>query len=226
MAGNEREIKKQLIGLYGESELATKLHRLGWQVYRAYIDELIDFVISRYYCTKCKQFTELYIRETKNYTSKQSSEPKDVQCRTNLCAKCKEDKVKLVTKFIQVKSSAGNKEQKFSFHPRLSYLIEDLYCVWIFLRDIGIEEINKPIRCDFFIFKGLEIADIEKDIGIDSYQKTDNQKIDLKIDDKGNIKGKGAWTYLNNKKSFEILEEQSSCRTNTSSPRQNKKNDM
>lgn len=48
---NELEIekKKLVIGLYGEMQLSMKLHQLGWQVHRSYIDEGIDFVISRYY---------------------------------------------------------------------------------------------------------------------------------------------------------------------------------
>lgn len=53
----ENEKKKLVIGLYGEMQLAMKLHALGWQVHRGYIDEGIDFVISRYYCKSCKKIS-------------------------------------------------------------------------------------------------------------------------------------------------------------------------
>ena len=36
--------------------LAMELHQRGWQVYRAYIDETIDFVILKTYCESCKAF--------------------------------------------------------------------------------------------------------------------------------------------------------------------------
>ena len=51
------EKKKQVIGLYGEMQLAMRLHSYKWQVHRSYIDEDIDFVISKYYCKKCKKFS-------------------------------------------------------------------------------------------------------------------------------------------------------------------------
>ena len=69
MGTGRKDSDKKLIGLYGEMELALKLHREGWQVYRAYIDELIDFVISKYYCNNCRQFTNLFIKFT-NYKKK------------------------------------------------------------------------------------------------------------------------------------------------------------
>lgn len=46
------EEKKSIIGLYGEMQLAIKLHEHGWNAYRAYIDENVDFIISRYYWRK------------------------------------------------------------------------------------------------------------------------------------------------------------------------------
>ena len=42
---NGSEGDKLVIGLYGEMRLAMELHKRGWQVYRAYIDEKFDFVI-------------------------------------------------------------------------------------------------------------------------------------------------------------------------------------
>ncbi|MCY4320882.1 MAG: hypothetical protein OXC37_00535, partial [Bdellovibrionaceae bacterium] len=142
------DLDKKLIGLYGEMELAIKLHKEGWQVYRAYIDELIDFVISRYYCLKCKKYTELFVKETQYNRKKR-------KCRTNLCAYCKKNQIEIRTKFIQVKSSAGNNKGIFSFHPKLSYDIKDIFCVWIFIKNAKIQ--TKPIKCNFFIFKGEPI---------------------------------------------------------------------
>ena len=190
------DIDKKLIGFYGEMELALKLHKEGWQVYRAYIDELIDFVISRYYCLKCRKYTKLLKRKRK-YNKKERN------CLTNLCSQCKKDKVILKTKFIQVKSSAGNEKEDFSFHPKLSHMIKDLYCIWIFIRNHN--NPKKPIKCDFFVFEGFEIAKIDN-INLDCYQITDNQKISLKIDDEGNVKTKGVWKKLNHFKDFSLLE--------------------
>lgn len=57
MSEIEDEKKKQVIGLYGEMQLAMRLYNNGWQVHRSYIDEGIDFVISKYYCSRCKKFS-------------------------------------------------------------------------------------------------------------------------------------------------------------------------
>lgn len=65
----ESEKKKQVIGLYGEMQLAMNLHSRGWQVHRSYIDEGIDFVISKYYCRSCKKFSNQLIRQ-ENYQGK------------------------------------------------------------------------------------------------------------------------------------------------------------
>ncbi|MDR0676694.1 MAG: hypothetical protein LBF97_06610 [Elusimicrobiota bacterium] len=54
---NNEDKKKQVIGLYGEMQLAIRLHERGWQVHRSYIDEGIDFVITKYFCTDCRQFS-------------------------------------------------------------------------------------------------------------------------------------------------------------------------
>ena len=191
------EFDKKLIGLYGEMELAIRLHKQGWQVYRAYIDELIDFVISKYYCKKCEKYTNLFER-------KEMYKGKNRKCKTNLCQYCESDSVVIKTKFIQVKTSAGV-EDKFSFHPKLSHLIQDLFCVWIAMKNF--KELNN-IKCDFFIFKGLDIPQLGN-IELDSYQITDNQKIDLKIDETGKITTnsiKNRWNKLNEYRDFNILE--------------------
>ena len=100
----EEEKKKQVIGLYGEMQLAMILHNKGWQVHRSYIDEGIDFVITKYYCVKCKKFVNQYIRN-EEYNKKKC------KCVTNLCEKCKEnDTLKIITKYLQVKTSEGIKK--------------------------------------------------------------------------------------------------------------------
>jgi hypothetical protein len=53
----DKEKKKQVIGLYGEMQLAMILHEKGWQVHRSYIDEGIDFVITKYFCKCCNKFS-------------------------------------------------------------------------------------------------------------------------------------------------------------------------
>ena len=53
--------KKLVIGLYGEMRLSMVLHELGWQVHRAYIDEGIDFTITKYWCPKCKKYSDQYV---------------------------------------------------------------------------------------------------------------------------------------------------------------------
>jgi hypothetical protein len=60
------EKKKQVIGLYGEMRLSMVLHELGWQVHRAYIDEGIDFTITKYYCPKCQKYSNQWIRFAKH----------------------------------------------------------------------------------------------------------------------------------------------------------------
>lgn len=42
MSDSDLDKKKQVIGLYGEMQLAMALHERGWQVHRAYIDEGIE----------------------------------------------------------------------------------------------------------------------------------------------------------------------------------------
>ena len=51
----QKENKKQVIGLLGEMNLSMELHERGWQVHKSYIDEGIDFMITKYYCSNCKK---------------------------------------------------------------------------------------------------------------------------------------------------------------------------
>lgn len=131
----EEDKKKQVIGLYGEMQLAMRLHANGWQVHRSYIDEGIDFVISKYYCKKCQKFSNQLIRQ-------ESFKGKNAKCVTNLCEFCKIQRLDIVTKYLQVKTSEGKDKEKngkiiederdFSFHPKIRYdMDKNVFYVWI-----------------------------------------------------------------------------------------------
>lgn len=178
------EKKKQVIGLYGEMKLSMELHELGWQVHRAYIDEGIDFVITKYYCPKCKKYSNQWIR-IKNYKGKNK------KCVTNLCEKCKDTELQVISRYLQVKTSEGivtNKKnvRKFSFHPKIRYNMgKEIFYVWIAVFDSLSQK-----KCHFYI---LNTKDVEcfDDIKIDTYQITDNQKTTLVIRDDGVVLTKG-----------------------------------
>ena len=98
MNGSERN--KRVIGLYGEMRLAIELHNRRWQVYRAYIDDKFDFVIMKSYCENCKDFKEALTRR-QHYTGKNR------KAVTQLCETCEQDSLKMLVRFIQVKTSEG-----------------------------------------------------------------------------------------------------------------------
>lgn len=182
---NEIEVKKkQVIGLYGEMQLAMKLHELGWQVHRAYIDEGIDFVITKFYCPKCKKYSNQYIRYSK-YKNKK------VKCVTNLCECCKETELQIVSRYLQVKTSEGKPTKKenirnFSFHPNIGYdLGHEAFYVWIAIFE-NLENKNSH----FYIINTKDVCCFD-DITIDTYQITDNQKTTLKIRNDGVVLNKG-----------------------------------
>ena len=60
---NGSDTDKRVIGLDGEMRLAMELHKRGWQVYRAYIDDKFDFVILKSHCEVCKTFKNAWTRE-------------------------------------------------------------------------------------------------------------------------------------------------------------------
>jgi len=181
------EKKKQVIGLYGEMRLSMELHDLGWQVHRAYIDEGIDFTITKYYCPICKKYSNQYIR----YTIRNG---KKVKCVTNLCEHCKITELKVISRYLQVKTSEGistEKEdvRKFSFHPKIRYNMgNEVFYVWIAIFDIANEK-----KCHFYI---LNTKDVEKfdNINLDTYQITDNQKTELPIRNNGEVLKQGSAT--------------------------------
>lgn len=200
----EYDAKKLVIGLYGEMQLSMYLHELGWQVHRAYIDEGIDFTITKYWCPKCKKFSNQYIRHQlyKGSTKK---------CVTNLCEHCKVTELNVISKYLQVKTSEGIKTntfnvRKFSFHPKIRYdMGDDVFYVWI---AVFPEKDGK--KCHFYIFNTKDVK-LFDNISIDTYQITDNQKTTLTIRNDGVVISKGRqydYSCFNNKfyMNFDILE--------------------
>ncbi len=184
MSNSVEETKKLVIGLYGEMQLSMLLHDLGWQVHRAYIDEGIDFTITKYWCPKCQKYSNQYIRHTR-YNNK------NAKCVTNLCEHCKETELNVISRYLQVKTSEGVEssnpdERKFSFHPKIRYDMGDnVYYVWIAVFSNKLDK-----KCHFYIFNTKDVSKFDN-IGIDTYQITDNQKTTLTIDKNGRIKNSG-----------------------------------
>ncbi|MCE3037244.1 hypothetical protein LW135_05295 [Helicobacter sp. faydin-H20] len=188
--------KKQVIGLYGEMQLAMRLHSLGWQVHRSYIDEGIDFVISKYYCSKCKKFSNQLIRQDKYNES-------NAKCVTNLCESCKTQRLDIITKYLQVKTSEGiatkdSDIRQFSFHPKIRYNMNNVFYVWIavFVDDINLEQ----SLLHYYIFHTSDVLRFD-DVSLPTYQITDNQKTTLRINKKGEI------LNLGKKYSYECFKE-------------------
>ena len=179
------EEKKSVIGLWGEMTLAMKLHELGWAVHRAYIDEGIDFVISKYYCSNCKSYSKQLINHT-------AYKGKNAKCVTNLCEKCRNTELSLVSKYLQVKTSEGvdtgtPNVKDFSFQPRIGYMTgDDVFYVWIAVYEQS-GGIKKPY---FYIFNSKDVTKFDN-ISLDSYQITDNQQTHLYIRDDGYVTNKG-----------------------------------
>lgn len=202
----DEEKKKQVIGLYGEMQLAMKLHSLGWQVHRGYIDEGIDFVISKYYCKVCKKFSTQFIRQ-------ESWQGQKAKCVTNLCEFCKKTKLDIVTKYLQVKTSEGKPSKKpnareFSFHPKIRYDMDNcVFYVWIavFADDENLEQ----SIIHYYIFHSSDVSRFD-DMSLPTYQITDNQKTTLRINKQGEILNNGKkYSYDCFKEfhnDFEILE--------------------
>ena len=150
--------------------LAMELHQRGWQVYRAYIDEKFDFVIMKAYCHVCEDYTSPWKRG---------------KTVTNLCVHCHEDSLRMLVRFIQVKSSEGKdegrpEERTFSFHPKIRYHLADgrVYYAWVQVWDAD--------NVNFYIFPTSDVERFD-DIQLPTYQIHDNQKTSLRIDKKGNV---------------------------------------
>ena len=184
---NQSESDKRVIGLYGEMRFAMELHKKGWQVYRAYIDEKFDFVILKSFCENCKEFKHAWTRE-KEYQGKIR------KTVTPLCENCHKDSLKMLVRFIQVKTSEGieakTKKKKeeiknFSFHPKIRYHLADsrVFYVWIQVWDQDTHDIN------YYIFKTEDVKHFDN-LQIPTYQVTDNQKTTLRINKKGEVLNK------------------------------------
>lgn len=202
----ESEDNKRIIGLIGEMSLAMELHERGWQVYRAYIDEQVDFIIARYYCRDCGEFSNL--KRRKKGVNNDSSFP------TNLCEKCGENSLMFLCRFVQVKSSEGVPHKKkadyrsFSFHAKLRSNVDDrAFYAWIAI----FRENGKAIPY-FYIFNHAEIERFD-DLNLASYQETDNQKTTLHISPEGRVINGGIKhdfscfneDFFNNFKKFEDI---------------------
>ena len=173
MNGSDRN--KRVIGLYGEMRLAMELHKRGWQVYRAYIDDKFDFVILKSYCENCKDFREAWTRG---------------KAVTQRCQICKQDSLKMLVRFIQVKTSEGTKPKitkgeetkRFDFHAKIRYHLKDsrVFYAWIQVWNKDTHDIN------YYIFKTEDVA-LFDNLALDSYQVTDNQKTGLTINKTGKL---------------------------------------
>lgn len=192
MSETQEDKKKQVIGLYGEMQLAMRLHANGWQVHRSYIDEGIDFVISKYYCNRCQRFSNQFIRQSKY-------EGKNAKCVTNLCEFCQSQKLGIITKYLQVKTSEGKaiekggeilqNERNFSFHPKIRYdMDKNVFYVWIAV--FTDNENLESAKIHYYIFHSSDVARFD-DITLPTYQATDNQKTTLRINLAGEILNRG-----------------------------------
>ena len=191
----EKENKKQIIGLLGEMNLSMELHERGWQVHKSYIDEGIDFMITKYYCINCEQFTEQFIKNQEYNGSNR-------KCVTNQCKFCERSSLKLITRFIQVKTSEGIKD-KYSFHLKIRYDMNGrIFYVWIAVID--------KLNLHYYIFNTKDVSKFD-DLSLDTYQITDNQKTTLRINKEGIILNQGnKYSYncfANFHNNFECLEQ-------------------
>lgn len=173
-----KEKQQEILESFGYMHLSMTLHELGWQVNRAYISESIDFSITKYYCTKCKKYSDQLIRYT-------DWKGKRTKCVTNLCKHCKENELKIIIRYLIVETSEGiatddENIRKFSFHPKIRYNFGDnFFYVWIAIFDTVKEK-----KCHYYI---LNTKDVEKfdNINLPTYQITDNQKTELPIRNDG-----------------------------------------
>lgn len=202
MPSNEMQ-DKRVIGLYGEMRLAMELHQRGWQVYRAYIDDKFDFVVMKSYCHFCDDYTNAWQREQTFRGSKRTAV-------TNLCERCHQDSLRMLVRFIQVKTSEGVKrsdpeQRTYSFHPKIRYHLADgrVFYAWIQVWDED--------NVNFFIFHTDDVERFD-DIELPSYQITDNQKLNIHIRRDGTVtnrtrtQGRDYSTFSDALDNFEILE--------------------
>lgn len=201
----EEEQNKQIIGILGEMHLAMMLHKRGWQVYRAYIDSNVDFILTKYWCGNCDKYAEI---ERRKKTKGSGEFP------TDRCSVCLKPSLEFVVRFVQVKTSEGIprdsslNRRTYSFHAKLRSNIDPRsFYVWIAL----IPSDNKELKPHFYIFHHTDINKFDN-LDLESYQGTDNQKTSLHIDENGLVLNKGRmydFTCFNNNfyNNFEKLDE-------------------
>ncbi len=159
----------------------------------------IDFVISKYYCAKCKKFSNQFIRQSEYKGT-------NAKCVTNLCEFCKEQKLGIITKYLQVKTSEGKaiekggeilqNERNFSFHPKIRYdMDKNVFYVWIAVfAESNFKKDNvrglESAKIHYYIFHSSDVAKFD-DTSLATYQITDNQKTTLRINLAGEILNKG-----------------------------------
>lgn len=207
MNGSEERDKK-VIGLYGEMRLAMELHKRGWQVYRAYIDEKFDFVILKTYCENCQSFKNALTRE-------EFYRGRNRKAVTPFCETCERDSLKMLVRFIQMKTSEGvlpnqanlgEEIKAFSFHPKIRYHLADsrVFYAWIQVWDQDTHDIN------YYIFRTSDVERFD-DLTLDTYQITDNQKTTLRINKEGKVLNRGRRydfsVFQDFHNNFECLEE-------------------
>lgn len=80
--------------------------------------------------------------------------------------------------------SVNSKERKYSFHAKLRSNVDNRsFYVWIAFKSMGASP-------NYYIFNHKEISKFD-DLSLGSYQRTDNQKTTLRIDEEGDVLNKG-----------------------------------
>lgn len=178
--------EKVAIGHFGEQAIASNLERIGWEVSVPILGGNIDLTISRYFCVgECKEPTRLWKLQQNNDGYRLQQQNTRHKAVLDKCEKCKEKTVRKQVRFIQVKASTGkdkgNKGIDFSFHPKLRYHADPrTFYVWMAI----FHDYGEPLENSQFytyIFHGDDVNKFDN-IGLDSYQRTDNQQIHLYID--------------------------------------------
>lgn len=181
---------KRITGELGEIYVALELHKRGWQVYRPILDEQIDLVITKYYCKKCKDYSGLKEEPKINKKGKKTGG----NFLTNLCTLCGNRELIIVTRFLQVKTSAEGKQKvknkslkDYTLHANLRYHVDPrTYYIWIPLIEVppnNQQDGEQFTDYDplFYVFHYKDISKFD-DINLHAYNKSDNQKKDIRVD--------------------------------------------
>ncbi|WP_230845526.1 hypothetical protein [Helicobacter pullorum] len=118
---------------------------------------------------------------------------------TNLCEFCQSQKLDIITKYLQVKTSEGKaieksgeilqNERNFSFYPKIRYdMDKNVFYVWIAV--FTDNENLESAKIHYYIFHSSDVARFD-DITLPTYQVTDSQKTTLRINLAGEILNRG-----------------------------------